>query len=76
MDINDMTRPWGLEVDRVELTVASVLQAPDVSQAGGVLVPPLIPGLEGLGPLQEIASRFLSSSGFSQSGKGNWHPLV
>ncbi|XP_048829220.1 stomatin-like protein 1 [Brienomyrus brachyistius] len=68
MDINDITRPWGLEVDRVELTVASVLQAPDVSQAGGVLVPPFIPGLEGLGPLQEIASHFLSSTGFSQSG--------
>ena len=28
LDINDMTKSWGLEVDRVELTMEAVLQPP------------------------------------------------
>ncbi|XP_056138451.1 cholesterol side-chain cleavage enzyme, mitochondrial-like [Lampris incognitus] len=66
MDINELTRPWGLEVDRVELAVGSLLKAPD-SSTGPVIVPPIMPGLEGLtGPIQQLAMHFLSHSGPSQ----------
>ncbi|XP_071752626.2 stomatin-like protein 1 [Centroberyx gerrardi] len=67
MDINEMTRPWGLEVDRVELTLGSLLKAPEGSPSGQVIMPPSIPGLEGFaGPIQQLAMHFLSHSGVSQ----------
>ncbi|XP_017341604.1 stomatin-like protein 1 isoform X2 [Ictalurus punctatus] len=63
MDINDLTKPWGLEVDRVELTLESVLRAPDESQSGPLIMPPSVPGLEGLtGPIQQLAMHFLGQS--------------
>ncbi|KAF4081310.1 hypothetical protein AMELA_G00160080 [Ameiurus melas] len=63
MDINDLTKPWGLEVDRVELTLESVLRAPDESQSGSLIMPPSVPGLEGLaGPIQQLAMHFLGQS--------------
>ncbi|XP_027028808.2 stomatin-like protein 1 [Tachysurus fulvidraco] len=63
MDINDMTKPWGLEVDRVELTLESVLRAPDESHSGPFIMPPSVPGLEGLtGPIQQLAMHFLGQS--------------
>ncbi|XP_061578602.1 stomatin-like protein 1 [Cololabis saira] len=63
MDINEMTRHWGLEVDRVELTIGSLLKAPEQGQAGGFIVPPPVPGLEGLtGPIQQLAMHFLNTS--------------
>nr|XP_045017044.1 stomatin-like protein 1 isoform X6 [Jaculus jaculus]XP_045017045.1 stomatin-like protein 1 isoform X6 [Jaculus jaculus] len=34
LEINDVTRAWGLEVDRVELAVEAVLQPPQDSPAG------------------------------------------
>jgi hypothetical protein len=34
LEINDVTRAWGLEVDRVELAVEAVLQPPQDSCAG------------------------------------------
>lgn len=34
LEMNDVTRAWGLEVDRVELAVESVLQPPQDSPAG------------------------------------------
>ncbi|KAJ8252263.1 hypothetical protein COCON_G00215750 [Conger conger] len=67
VDINEMTRPWGLEVDRVELTVESVLKGPDDSHSGPIIMPPSVPGLEGIvGPIQQLAAHFLGNGGFSQ----------
>ncbi|XP_026167390.1 stomatin-like protein 1 [Mastacembelus armatus] len=67
MDINEMTRPWGLEVDRVELTLGSLLKAPEESSSAPLIMPPSVPGLEGLtGPIQQLAMHFLSHSGRSQ----------
>ncbi|XP_040130733.1 stomatin-like protein 1 isoform X2 [Ictidomys tridecemlineatus] len=37
LEINDVTRAWGLEVDRVELAVEAVLQQPQDSPAGSSL---------------------------------------
>ncbi|XP_053175734.1 stomatin-like protein 1 [Scomber japonicus] len=67
MDINEMTRPWGLEVDRVELTLGSLLQAPEEGPSGSLIMPPAVPGLEGLtGPIQQLAMHFLGHSSSSQ----------
>ncbi|CAB1331759.1 unnamed protein product [Coregonus sp. 'balchen'] len=75
MDINEMTKPWGLEVDRVELTVGAVLKPPEDSPSGlgSVILPPSIPGLEGLaGPIQQLAMHFLGN----MAGSNNEAPLV
>lgn len=67
MDINEMTRPWGLEVDRVELTLGSLLKAPEEGPSGPVIMPPSVPGIEGLaGPIQQLAMHFLSQGASSQ----------
>nr|XP_019933978.1 PREDICTED: stomatin-like protein 1 isoform X2 [Paralichthys olivaceus] len=66
MDINEMTQPWGLEVDRVELTIGSLLKAPEENPSGSLIMPPSVPGLEGLtGPIQQLAMHFLSRTGSS-----------
>lgn len=71
MDINELTRHWGLEVDRVELTLGSLLKAPDVGTSGPLIMPPSVPGLEGLtGPIQQLAMHFLGHSGSSQHKQG------
>lgn len=63
MDINELTKPWGLEVDRVELTLESVLQAPAEPNPGSFIMPPSVPGLEGLtGPIQQLAMHFLGQN--------------
>ncbi|XP_045562286.1 stomatin-like protein 1 [Salmo salar] len=75
MDINETTKPWGLEVDRVELTVGAVLKPPEdcPSGPGSVILPPSIPGLEGLaGPIQQLAMHFLGN----MAGGNNGSPLV
>nr|XP_029510927.1 LOW QUALITY PROTEIN: stomatin-like protein 1 [Oncorhynchus nerka] len=75
MDINEMTKPWGLEVDRVELTVGAVLKPPEdhSSGPGSVILPPSIPGLEGLaGPIQQLAMHFLGN----MAGGNHGAPLV
>uniref|UniRef100_UPI0037E85A91 stomatin-like protein 1 isoform X2 n=1 Tax=Semicossyphus pulcher TaxID=241346 RepID=UPI0037E85A91 len=65
MDINELTRHWGLEVDRVELTLGSLLKAPEEGPSGPLIMPPSVPGLEGLtGPIQQLAMHFLG--GMSQ----------
>ncbi|XP_070828411.1 stomatin-like protein 1 [Chaetodon trifascialis] len=67
MDINELTQHWGLEVDRVELTLGSLLKAPDEGPSGPLIMPPSVPGLEGLtGPIQQLAMHFLGHSGNSQ----------
>ena len=67
-----MTRPWGLEVDRVELMVGAVLKAPE-DCPGQFIMPPSVPGLEGLaGPIQQLAMHFLGKSEI-QTNKGNSH---
>ncbi|XP_041794088.1 stomatin-like protein 1 [Chelmon rostratus] len=67
MDINELTRHWGLEVDRVELTLGSLLKAPDEGPSGPLIMPPSVPGLEGLtGPIQQLAMHFLGHSSSSQ----------
>uniref|UniRef100_A0A8C0YDD8 Stomatin (EPB72)-like 1 n=2 Tax=Cyprinus carpio TaxID=7962 RepID=A0A8C0YDD8_CYPCA len=68
MDMNEMTKPWGLEVDRVELILEGVLREPDGGHAGHVIMPPSVPGLEGLtGPIQQLAMHFLSQTAAAQS---------
>ncbi|XP_061630491.1 stomatin-like protein 1 isoform X2 [Phyllopteryx taeniolatus] len=63
VDINEMTRPWGLEIDRVELTPGSLLKPPEEGPPGPLVLPPSVPGLEGLtGPLQQLAMHFMSHS--------------
>ncbi|XP_043979677.1 stomatin-like protein 1 [Gambusia affinis] len=64
MDINEMTHPWGLEVDRVELTFGSLLKAPEEGQAAPCTTS--APGLEDLtDSIQQLAMHFLSHSGSS-----------
>ncbi|ELK03504.1 stomatin-like protein 1 isoform X1 [Pteropus alecto] len=63
LEINDVTRAWGLEVDRMELAVEAVLQPPQDSPAG--------PGLDS--PLQQLALYFLRG-GMSSVAGGTLHP--
>lgn len=52
LEINDVTRAWGLEVDRVELAVEAVLQPPqDI---------PAVPNLDST--LQQLAFHLLGGS--------------
>ncbi|XP_043844445.1 stomatin-like protein 1 [Dromiciops gliroides] len=51
LEINDMTKLWGLEVDRVELTVEAVLQAPQDA--------PALPGLDSA--IQQLALHFFGA---------------
>uniref|UniRef100_G3NLM9 Stomatin (EPB72)-like 1 n=1 Tax=Gasterosteus aculeatus TaxID=69293 RepID=G3NLM9_GASAC len=72
VDINEMTQPWGLEVDRVELTLGSLLKAPGEGPPAALIMPPSVPGLEGLaGPIQQLAMHFLGQSGISNPQKGS-----
>uniref|UniRef100_A0A8C9BCC1 Stomatin-like protein 1 n=2 Tax=Phocoena sinus TaxID=42100 RepID=A0A8C9BCC1_PHOSS len=58
LEINDVTRAWGLEVDRVELAVEAVLQLPQDSPAG--------PSLDST--LQQLALHFLGGGMASVAG--------
>lgn len=72
MDMNEITKPWGLEVDRVELMLEGVLRDPDGGQSGTLIMPPSVPGLEGLtGPIQQLAMHFLSQTAASHASKGD-----
>ncbi|XP_067399301.1 stomatin-like protein 1 isoform X2 [Emydura macquarii macquarii] len=63
LEINDMTKSWGLEVDRVELILEAVLQPPPESLSGPLAMTPPIPGLEGLdSTIQQLALHFFSNS--------------
>lgn len=81
MDINEITKPWGLEVDRVELTLEAVLKGPDgVTHPSPQAVPSsvIMPGMEGIpglgdiaGPMQQLAMQFLGNMSMAPSPKGN-----
>lgn len=72
MDMNEMTKPWGLEVDRVELILEGVLREPDGGHSGPLIMPPSVPGLEGLtGPIQQLAMHFLGQTAASQCSQGD-----
>ncbi|XP_019805041.1 stomatin-like protein 1 isoform X2 [Tursiops truncatus] len=58
LEINDVTRAWGLEVDRVELAVEAMLQLPQDSPAG--------PSLDST--LQQLALHFLGGGMSSVAG--------
>ncbi|NXM65718.1 STML1 protein, partial [Serilophus lunatus] len=60
LEINDTTRSWGLEVDRVELSMEAVLQPPQENLAGPVATVPPVPGLDGT--IQQLAAHFFGSS--------------
>ncbi|NWU90525.1 STML1 protein, partial [Upupa epops] len=63
MEINDMTKAWGLEVDRVELSMESVLQPPRENLVGPLTTEPPMPELEGLdGTIQQLAAHFFSNT--------------
>lgn len=58
-----MTKSWGLEVDRVELSMESVLQPPRENLTGPLATVPPVPGLEGLdGTIQQLAAHLFSNS--------------
>uniref|UniRef100_A0A673LQQ8 Stomatin (EPB72)-like 1 n=1 Tax=Sinocyclocheilus rhinocerous TaxID=307959 RepID=A0A673LQQ8_9TELE len=59
VDMNEMTKPWGLEVDRVELILEGVLREPDGGHAGLT------------GPIQQLAMHFLSQTAASQFSQGD-----
>jgi len=58
LDINDMTKSWGLEVDRVELTMEAVLQPPRDALLGPLGA--IAPALEGAPP--QLAAHLLNST--------------
>ncbi|XP_064524617.1 stomatin-like protein 1 isoform X2 [Pseudopipra pipra] len=63
LEINDMTKSWGLEVDRVELSMEAVLQPPRENLAGPAATVPPVPGLEGLdGTIQQLAAHFFGNT--------------
>ncbi|KGL89978.1 Stomatin-like 1, partial [Charadrius vociferus] len=63
LEINDMTKSWGLEVDRVELSMEAVLQPPRENLVGPLATMPPISGPEGLdGTIQQLAAHFFSNT--------------
>ncbi|CAM4526355.1 unnamed protein product [Lepidochelys kempii] len=63
LEINDMTKSWGLEVDRVELILEAVLQPSQESLSGPLTMTPPILGFEGLhNTIQQLATHFFSNS--------------
>ncbi|OXB65635.1 hypothetical protein ASZ78_014614 [Callipepla squamata] len=72
LDINDMTKSWGLEVDRVELTVEAVLQPPQDAGLGPLgAIPPVLEG-----PPPQLPAHLLSSTEAGISALGCWRGLV
>ncbi|XP_032846209.1 stomatin-like protein 1 isoform X2 [Tyto alba] len=63
LEINDKTKSWGLEVDRVELSMEAVLQPPRENLVGPPATVPPMPGLEGLdGTIQQLAAHFFGNT--------------
>lgn len=56
----------------MELTLGSLLNAPSDGISGPLVMPPSVPGLEGLvGPMQQLAMHFLSNVAKPQHKQGN-----
>lgn len=55
-----MTKSWGLEVDRVELTMEAVLQPPRETPLGPPATVPPVPGLDGTA--QQLAAHLLGTT--------------
>ncbi|XP_043379224.1 stomatin-like protein 1 isoform X2 [Chelonia mydas] len=63
LEINDMTKSWGLEVDQVELILEAVLQPSQESLSAPLTMTPPILGFEGLhNTIQQLATHFFSNS--------------
>ncbi|XP_068814031.1 stomatin-like protein 1 isoform X3 [Struthio camelus] len=74
LEINDMTKSWGLEVDRVELTMEAVLQLPQENLAGPLATLPPVPGLEGLdSTIQQLAAHLFGNT-LALTGSANSAP--
>ncbi|KAJ7422447.1 Stomatin-like protein 1 [Willisornis vidua] len=73
LEINDMTKSWGLEVDRVELSMEAVLQPPRDNLAGPPVTVPPVPGLEGLDGTVQLSAHFFGST-LAQAGGGTSAP--
>ncbi|KFR02059.1 Stomatin-like 1, partial [Nipponia nippon] len=74
LEINDMTKSWGLEVDRVELSMEAVLQPPRENLVGPLATMPPVPGLEGPdGTIQQLAAHFFSNT-LALAGSGTGAP--
>ncbi|KAM6308850.1 stomatin-like protein 1 [Aegotheles albertisi] len=74
LEINDMTKSWGLEVDRVELSMEAVLQPPRENLVSPLATVPPMPGLEGLdGTIQQLAAQFFSNT-LALAGSGTCAP--
>lgn len=55
----------------MELTLGSLLKAPTDGISGPLIMPPSVPGLEGLvGPMQQLAMHFLSNVAKPQHKQG------
>ncbi|XP_007906297.1 stomatin-like protein 1 isoform X1 [Callorhinchus milii] len=68
LEINERTKPWGLEVDRVELILDAVLKpARERVSSASVFKPPAL-GLEGQpGPVQHLTMHFIGSNPIAPS---------
>ncbi|NXG73295.1 STML1 protein, partial [Baryphthengus martii] len=63
LEINDMTKSWGLEVDRVELSIEAVLQPPQENLVRPLATVPPVTGLQRLeGTIQQLAAHFFSNT--------------
>ncbi|NXV85119.1 stomatin-like protein 1 [Calonectris borealis] len=71
LEINDMTKSWGLEVDRVELSMEAVLQPPRENLVGPLVTMPPVPGLDGT--IQQLAAHFFSNT-LALAGSGTGAP--
>ncbi|NXL45458.1 STML1 protein, partial [Podilymbus podiceps] len=71
LEINDMTKSWGLEVDRVELSMEAVLQPPRENLVGPLATVPPVEGLDGTS--RQLAAHFLSST-LALAGSGTGAP--
>ncbi|NXT34088.1 STML1 protein, partial [Pelecanoides urinatrix] len=71
LEINDMTKSWGLEVDRVELSMEAVLQPPRENLVGPLVSMPPVPGLDGT--IQQLAAHFFSNT-LALAGSGTGAP--
>ncbi|NXW22385.1 STML1 protein, partial [Circaetus pectoralis] len=71
LEINDMTKSWGLEVDRVELSMEAVLQPPQENLVGPLATVPPVPGLDGT--IQQLAAHFFNNT-LALAGSGTGTP--